>query len=76
MDEENGEKGYSYCPLGRFFLDMEDFFGKKSDFFLHMNKSKIEFFKGIRSLLDEKIKTLEQTGTQGKERKADRINVD
>lgn len=76
MDKNQEEKERMYCPVGRFFCDIEEFFGKKSDFFLHMNKSRIEFLKGIRSLLDDKIEILEKRETSGRERKADRIKVD
>jgi hypothetical protein len=76
MDKNRGENNGILCPVGRFFLNMEEYFGQKSDFLLHMNKSRIEFLKGIRSLLDERIKNLEKRETPVKERKADRIKVD
>lgn len=76
MDKDQVEKGGNFCPVGKFFLDMEECLGKKSDFFAHINKSRIEFLKGMRSLLDEKINSLEKKGTSGKERKATRIKVD
>ena len=56
------------CPVGSFFRDIDEFFGKKSKFFEHMNQAKVEFLKGIRSLLDERIDNLEKkrSGKSGK----------
>ena len=49
------------CPVGKFFKDMDDAWGRKSKFFEHMRQSRIEFLKGIRSLVDERIDHLEKS---------------
>jgi len=62
--------------VGNFFEDLEKAFGKKSPFFEHMIQSKLEFMKGIRSLLDARIDHLEkmQSGRSGK--KMNKIKVE
>jgi hypothetical protein len=45
------------CPVGTFFRDVERTFGKKSSFIDHMTQSRIEVLKGIRSLVDERVRT-------------------
>ena len=63
------------CPVGRFFLDLENVLGKKSDFFKHMTRSRIEFLKAMRSVLDERITTLEKAGTSTAKKRMTRIKV-
>ena len=51
------------CPVGKFFMDIENVFGKKSDFSKYMTRSRIEFLKAMRALLDEHIDDLEKKKT-------------
>ena len=63
------------CPIGKFFVDIENVFGKKSDFFKHMTRSRIEFLKGMRALLDERIDTLEKEKAPKKKKRMTKIKV-
>jgi hypothetical protein len=60
MTQKKSKDETTGCPVGAFFKEIDGFFGKKSTFFEHMNQSKVEFLKGIRSLLDERIDNLEK----------------
>ena len=64
------------CPVGDFFLGLEKAFGKKSKFFGHMNRSRVEFLKAIRSLIDEKIEDLEKKGSAKAGKKMTKIQVE
>lgn len=64
------------CPVGRFFADLENSVGKKSNFFKHMTRSKVEFLKGIRSLLDERIDQYEKKGQNKTNKKMTKIKID
>ena len=64
------------CPVGRLFMDLEDSLGKKSKFFKHMTRSKVEFLKGIRSLLDERIDHYEKKGFKKTDQKMTKIKID
>ena len=65
------------CPVGSFFLDMKRACGKKSKFFDHMAKSRVEFLKAVRSLIDERIEGLEKKhDTDKAEKKSTKINVE
>lgn len=64
------------CPVGKFFSDFEKASHRKSKFFEHMNLSKIEFLKAIRSLVDERIEDLEKKGPSKGEKRATRIKVE
>jgi hypothetical protein len=64
-----------FCPVGRFFEDLEGLQGEKSEFFDHLNQSRLEFFKAIRSLLDEKIESIEKKSAK-KRKKATKIKVE
>lgn len=64
------------CPVGRFFMDLEACVGKDSNFFRHMTRSKVEFLKGIRSLLDERIDRYEKKDAKKAGKKMTKIKVD
>ena len=64
------------CPVGRFFSDLEKAFGDKSEFLEHLSRSKLEFLKAVKYLVDDKIDNLEKKGaTRGKKR-ATKIRVE
>jgi hypothetical protein len=64
------------CPVGRFFTDLDRAFGKKSEFSKHMTHSRIEFLKGIRSLVDERIENLEKMRSKKGKKKMTKIKVE
>ena len=76
MDKEKHEKEMLVCPVGKFFLDLEKAYGKKGKFFEHLNQSRIEFLKAIRSLLDERIENLEEKGDKRAKKKMTKIKVE
>jgi len=51
------------CPIGRFFLDLEKASGNKSLVLKHLSRSKLEFLKAIKYLVDDKIEDLEKKGS-------------
>ncbi len=63
------------CPVGRFFEDLEGLSGEKSEFFDHLNQSRLEFLKAIRTLVDEKIESIEKKSAR-KKKKATKIKVE
>ncbi len=75
MDKKKDEKEMMFCPVGRFFMDLEKVCNKKSKFFEHLTKSRIEFLKSIRSLVDEKIEDLEKKGSAKVRKKVTKIKV-
>lgn len=75
MAAKKSEQQMAICPVGKFFMDLENVFGKKSDFFKHMTQSRIEFLKAMRSLLDERIDTLEKAETPKKKKRMTKIKV-
>ena len=64
------------CPVGRFFAEWEKSSLEKSKFFNHLNQSRVEFLKAIRSLVDERIENLEQRQDEKKGKRATKIKVD
>ena len=76
MANKKSEEQRTECPWGRFFRDLEEAVGKKSAFFEHMSRSRIEFLKGIRSLLDERIDYYERKGSKKPRQKMTKIRVE
>jgi hypothetical protein len=76
MVEEMGKNEGICCPVGTFFKDLEKAFGKKSPFYKHMTQSKIEFLKGVKSLLDERIEHLEKKGSKKAGAKMTKVKVE
>ena len=76
MAEKKHEQASPGCPVGSFFEDLEKVFGKKSRFFEHMTQSKLEFMKGLRSLLDARIESLEKKKSGDPAQKMTKIKVE
>jgi hypothetical protein len=66
----------AFRSLGRFFSWMEGRISPSSEFREHMVKSKIEFLRGIRSLIDKRIDDLEKRRPKKTDKKATRIKVE
>ena len=60
MAEEKHKEEMRYCPVARFFSDLEKLSGRKSTFLEHLNSSRVEFLKAIRSLLHQRIDSIEK----------------
>ncbi|MCP4665884.1 MAG: hypothetical protein GY849_05920 [Deltaproteobacteria bacterium] len=77
MTKKSDEKEGVFCPVGRFFMDLEEGFGKDSKFFEHLTRSRVEFLKAFRSLADATIERLEkQKGASKSKKKATKIKVE
>ena len=76
MAEKKSDQETRGCPVGDFFEDLEKAFGKKSEFFGHMTQAKLEFMKGIRSLLDARIENLEKMRSGKAGKKMTKIKVE
>jgi len=74
-EEEIGTEE-AFRSLGRFFSWVEGRISPSSEFREHMVKSRIEFLKGIRSLIDRRIDDLEKRRSKKTEKKATRIKVE
>ena len=75
MSKKKKEEEVVLCPVGKFFLDLQKASGKKSEFFDHLSRSRVEFLKAIRSLVDEKIDNIEKKSTEAK-KKVTKIKVE
>lgn len=64
------------CPVATLFTELQELLGAKSSFFKHMNQSRIEFLKALRSLLDERIESLEKRASGRPPRKKTKIRVE
>jgi len=64
------------CPVGSFCADLEKSFGVKSPFYKHMDRARIEFLKGIKSLLDERIERLEKKNSKKAGAKMTKVKVE
>ena len=76
MARKKNKEEMVVCPVGKFFMDLEEMMGKKSKFFNHMMRSKVEFLKGIRTLVDEGIEYYEKKGSKQAGKKMTKIKVE
>jgi hypothetical protein len=76
MATKRNEEEHLFCPVGRFFSDLEKASGKKSQFFKHLTQSRVEFLKAIRSLVDERIEALEKKSDSKGKKKVTKIKVE
>ncbi len=75
MAAKKSEQQMAICPVGKFFMDLENVFGRQTDFFKHMKQSRLEFLKAMRSLLDERIDSLEKKEAPKKKKRMTKIKV-
>jgi hypothetical protein len=64
------------CPMHKFFMDLERVSKRRSKFFHHLDQSRVEFLKAVRSLIDERIEDLEEKGKKKEKKKASKIAVE
>ena len=75
MNKENINR--EDCPLSRFCSKIDRTIGRDSDFKKHLDRSRTEFFKALRSVIDRKIDELEeQTEKQEKGGRKSSIDVE
>lgn len=75
-DEEGINTEEAFRSLGRFFSWMEEKITPGTEFREHMVNSRVEFLKGIRSMVDKKIDDLEKRQEKRETKKATKINVE
>jgi hypothetical protein len=75
MSKQKAKEETFVCPVGKFLMDLEKSWEKKSTFMKHMNQSRVEFLKAMRSLLDDRIENLEKRGSK-KNKKMTKIDVE
>ena len=76
MVEKKGKEERTICSAGTFLMDLEKTFGRKSTFYKHMTQSKIEFLKGVKSLLDDRIEYLEKKDSRKAGAKMTKVKVE
>jgi len=76
MVEKKAKEDRIDCPVGAFFMDLERTFGRKSLFNKHLTRSKIEFLKGVKSLLDDQIERLEKKASKKTGAKMTKVKVE
>ncbi len=74
-EEEIGTEE-AFRSLGRFVSWMEGRICPTSEFREHMAKSKVEWLKGIRSLIDKRINNLERKQPKKQGKRATRVKVE
>ena len=75
-EEEGIGTEEAFRSLGKFFSWLEGRISPGSEFLEHMAKSRIECLKGIRSLIDKRIDSLEKRRPKKADKKATRIKVE
>ena len=76
MGKKRHDEEMVICPVGRFFMNLEKASDKKSQFFEHLDRSRVEFLKALRSLLDESIERMEKRDRSGRKKKATKIDIE
>ena len=64
------------CPICGLRKYLEEMVGGNTAFLAHMRQARMEFLKGIKSLVDSQVKAAEKRGTTNKERKMTKIDVE
>ncbi len=73
-DKDKNDRGS--CLVGRFFSDLEKASGNKAKFLEHLSRSKLEFLKAVKYLVDDKIEDLEKKRPAKGKKRATKIRVE
>ena len=76
MNKKKTDNETIFCPVARFFSNLEQASEKKSEFFNHMAQSRLEFLKAIRALIDETIEGVEAKASRKGKKKVSKIKVE
>jgi hypothetical protein len=76
MNQSKEREGHFICPVGKLFSEIDRISRRDSEFMKHMKIARIEFLKAIRSIIDEKIQSLEKNIRTKTKKKATRIEVE
>ena len=74
--EAQADNAKGLCPLGNFLQGLSDLTVNAPEFVEHLDRSRIELLKAVRTLVDSKIKNLEKKGTPGKKKVARKITIE
>ena len=74
--KNNADGTKAFCPLGQFFQDVEGLCKNAPEVWEHLNRSRLEFLKAIKTVLDSKIDTLEKKSKPGKRKVAKKITIE
>jgi len=74
--QTNQETAQCSCPVCRLFTELESAYGKKSNFFNHLNNSRVELLKAVKALVDDRIEYLEKKTETPAPRKAAKVKVE
>ena len=75
-DKEEISIEEAFRSLGKFFSWLDERISPSSEFREHMAKSRIEFLKGIRVLIDKRVDDLEKRHSKKADKKATRVKVE
>lgn len=64
------------CPLGKIFKGLEDLSKSAPELKKHLDRSRLELLKAVKTLVDSKIKSLEKKNTPGKKKVARKITIE
>lgn len=76
MGEKKKPPANCDCPVGKFFSILENGPDTSSSFYNHINRSKLEFLKAVRTLVDERIDDLEKKEKPKRKKKVKKIKID
>ncbi len=76
MTKEESAKEKISCPIGKCISAFGKQIGTNSQFHTHMQQSRIEFLKAIRSMIDKRIDIIHQKKNCANKKKATKIEVE
>ena len=64
------------CSLGKIFKGLEGLSENAPEFKKHLDRSRLELLKAVKTLVDSKIKNLEKKNTPGKRKVVRKITIE
>ncbi|MDD3581684.1 MAG: hypothetical protein PHW74_11755 [Desulfobacca sp.] len=64
------------CPFCQLYAALQELAGPQSEFGRHLHQARVEFYKALRALIDQRIGALEKTAKPGPKKGFQNINVE
>ncbi|MBW1918225.1 MAG: hypothetical protein JRI57_09455 [Deltaproteobacteria bacterium] len=73
---EAGREAEMGCPLCQLYNALLRLAGPQSEFCRHLQKARVEVYKAVRSLIDQRLEVLEKTAQTGTKKGFQKIKVE
>lgn len=76
QEPQRGPETEPLCPFCQLYAGLMSLAGPQSEFCRHLQMARVEFYKAVRALIDQRLATLEKAAQAGSEKRFKKIKVE